>query len=77
MGNTSMAKDVRMFDMDNWLSKLRDNIIGKITDFNIKREKLHPVLKKLVLISMLCDMTVYIYLINKAVQGKHNGRRNL
>lgn len=39
MGNTSMAKDVRMFDMDNWLSKLRDNIIGKITDFNIKKEK--------------------------------------
>lgn len=39
MGNTSMAKDVRMFDMDNWLSKLRDNIIGKITDFNIKKGK--------------------------------------
>ena len=48
MGNTSMAKDVRMFDMDNWLSKLRDNIIGKITDLISKKEKLHPVLKKLV-----------------------------
>ena len=70
MGNTSMAKDVRMFDMDNWLSKLRDNIIGKITDFNIKKGKVTSRVEKIgFLISMLCDMTVYIYLINKAVQG--------
>ncbi len=70
MGNTSMAKDVRMFDMDNWLSKLRDNIIGKITDFNIKKGKVTSRVEKVgFLISMLCDMTVYIYLINKAVQG--------
>ena len=70
MGNTSMAKDVRMFDMDNWLSKLRDNIIGKITDFNIKKGKVTSCVEKIgFLISMLCDMTVYIYLINKAVQG--------
>lgn len=69
MGNTSMAKDVRMFDMDNWLSKLRDNIIGKITDFNIKKGKVTSRVEKIgFLISMLCDMTVYIYLINKAVQ---------
>ena len=70
MGNISMAKDVRMFDMDNWLSKLRDNIIGKITDFNIKKGKVTSRVEKIgFLISMLCDMTVYIYLINKAVQG--------
>lgn len=70
MGNTSMAKDVRMFDMDSWLSKLRDNIIGKITDFNIKKGKVTSRVEKIgFLISMLCDMTVYIYLINKAVQG--------
>ena len=70
MGNTSLAKDVRMFDMDNWLSKLRDNIIGKITDFNIKKGKVTSRVEKIgFLISMLCDMTVYIYLINKAVQG--------
>lgn len=70
MGNTSMAKDVRMFDMDNWLSKLRDNIIGKITDFNIKKGKVTSRVEKIgFLISMLCDMTVYIYLIIKAVQG--------
>ena len=70
MGNTSMAKDVRMFDMDNWLSKLRDNIIGKITDFNIKKGKVTSRVEKIgFLISMLCDITVYIYLINKAVQG--------
>lgn len=64
MGNVSAAKDIRIFAMNSWLIKLRDNVLKEIRELNRKLFARAARCEKLnFTLDMLRDIAAYGYLI--------------
>ncbi len=70
MGDVSMSKDIRMFNMNHWLISLRDHVIRGIEKLGGKKYKMTSRSEKIsAAIAMVRDMIAYAYLIYQAVKG--------
>lgn len=70
IGNTEHAKDIRLFEMDGWLSSLKDGIVEKITEFRLKQGKIASLVEKVgFTTAFVRNLTAYGYLTFQAVSG--------
>lgn len=64
MGNVEAAKDIRIFGMNHWLTKLRDISLGELRELNKKRTRKAEQCEKLnFALSMLRDFMAYGFLL--------------
>ncbi len=64
MGNVEAAKDIRIFGMNHWLTKLRDISLGELRELNKKRTRKAEQYEKLnFALSMLRDFMAYGFLL--------------
>ncbi len=70
MGKTTVAKDIRMFNMNHWMIALRDKVIGDMSVIHEKTNRRTSWYEKLTFATALIrDMGAYTYLIYQAVKG--------
>ncbi len=70
MGNLQGAKDIKIFGMNSWLIKLRDNVLKDIKSLGKTRAKKTAFYEKLrYALAMVRDLTAYTYLVAQALSG--------